>query len=535
MNKLSRRQFLLDATAVPLALWLPGSAALAQAAPLARHDIASPEGAAMLEVYANAIRAMRTRSQTDPLGWQWQWYTHFVNGTTNKAAELTRLFGTTPSARRALADEVWNTCQPHSGQNANFFFPWHRMYTYYMERIVRRVSGVANFTMPYWDYTSSDPARRGVVPGQFRLPNHPVYGVLYRAERNPLANAGLPIHRDQPGDAMNMDDAMARVRYETIGAVQGFCRAVDAGIHGRIHVLVGNARGMGNVPYAANDPLFLVHHSNVDRMWVSWIRNGHSNPTDATLSPWITGAFALVDSNGARVSRQCRELFSASQMGYVYSRYLPPPKTPARESPRASQPHRRLHAWGRRPPPSGCCADPGHVLPRCWAWIPAAVARCLCSPSCMRGSSPVCCTTSTCPTSPTVRAMPGTTRVRSISSTRNSTRMAGVAGWTKHWARTSRVSTSRPCCKRSPHARTAAKRANGCTSVSCPGARRWPARIRWWRRSNWWCSPESLQSASRSTTRSGSVPSARRASRRSPTFASRTLRTTWPASFNRIE
>jgi len=329
MNKLSRRQFLLDATAVPLALWLPGSAALAQAAPLVRHDIASPEGAAMLEVYANAIRAMRTRSQTDPLGWQWQWYTHFVNGTTNKAAELTRLFGTTPSARRALADEVWNTCQPHSGQNANFFFPWHRMYTYYMERIVRRVSGVANFTMPYWDYTSSDPARRGVVPGQFRLPNHPVYGVLYRAERNPLANAGLPIHRDQPGDAMNMDDAMARVRYETIGAVQGFCRAVDAGIHGRIHVLVGNARGMGNVPYAANDPLFLVHHSNVDRMWVSWIRNGHSNPTDATLSPWITGAFALVDSNGARVSRQCRELFSASQMGYVYSRYLPPPPAPA--------------------------------------------------------------------------------------------------------------------------------------------------------------------------------------------------------------
>jgi len=71
-----------------------------------------------------------------------------------------------------------------------------------------------------------------------------------------------------------------------------------------------------------------VHHSNVDRMWVSWIRNGHSNPTDATLSPWITGAFALVDSNGARVSRQCRELFSITQMGYVYSRYLPPPPSP---------------------------------------------------------------------------------------------------------------------------------------------------------------------------------------------------------------
>jgi len=248
MHTLSRRQFLLDASAVPLAFWLPGSVALAQTAPFVRHDIASPEGAVMLEVYANAVRAMRARSQTDPLAWQWQWYTHFVNGTTSKTAEIRRLFGTRRSTRRTLAEEVWNTCQAHSGQNPNFFFPWHRMYIYYMERIVRRVSGVANFTMPYWDYTSTDPAKRGVVPAQFRMPGDPVYDVLYRAERNALANAGLPIHRDQPGDTMNIDDAMARTGYETVDAVQGFCRAIDAGIHGRIHDMVGTEPGMGTVP-----------------------------------------------------------------------------------------------------------------------------------------------------------------------------------------------------------------------------------------------------------------------------------------------
>jgi hypothetical protein len=63
-------------------------------------------------------------------------------------------------------------------------------------------------------------------------------------------------------------------------------------------------------------------------MWVSWIRNGHSNPTDPTISPWTTMPFTLVDSNGARVTRQCRELFSGSQLGYVYSTYLPPPPAP---------------------------------------------------------------------------------------------------------------------------------------------------------------------------------------------------------------
>ena len=40
------------------------------------------------------------------------------------------------------------------------------------------------------------------------------------------------------------DDAMAKTRYSSVGSVQGFCRAIDSGIHGRIHVLVGNAHGM---------------------------------------------------------------------------------------------------------------------------------------------------------------------------------------------------------------------------------------------------------------------------------------------------
>jgi hypothetical protein len=84
---------------------------------------------------------------------------------------------------------------------------------------------------------------------------------------------------------------------------------------------------MGNVPYAGNDPLFFVHHANIDRMWASWIRNGNSNPTDAIAAPWITHAFTLVDSNAAPVVRQCRDLFSTTKMGYTYSRYLPGPST----------------------------------------------------------------------------------------------------------------------------------------------------------------------------------------------------------------
>ena len=263
MITVSRRAFVQALAAAPLALW-SRRYAHAQETLLVRHDASSPAGLEMLRIYADAVRAMHQRSDGDPLSWVWQHYTHCVNGSTTKAAEITRIFGSQPSARSALAGEMWNTCQSHAGQNANHFLPWHRMYVLFLENIIREVSQRPDFTLPYWNYTSSDPALRGVVPREFRLPTDPVYGILYRPDRIQLANRGQPIHKNQPGDAMDITGAMAKASYSTAGGVQGFCRAIDSGIHGKIHVLVGNRYNMGNVPYAARDPLFWVHHSNID-------------------------------------------------------------------------------------------------------------------------------------------------------------------------------------------------------------------------------------------------------------------------------
>jgi tyrosinase len=37
---------------------------------------------------------------------------------------------------------------------------------------------------------------------------------------------------------------------------------------------------MATVPRAAFDPIFFLHHAEIDRFWVGWIANGNSNPTD---------------------------------------------------------------------------------------------------------------------------------------------------------------------------------------------------------------------------------------------------------------
>jgi len=276
----------------------------------------------MLAIYADAVTRMKALGDSNPMSWLWQWYEHFVDGSTTKSSELTRIFGTTTSTTRTLANDTWNTCQSHSGQDANHFLPWHRLFVYYFERIVQQVSGRTDFTLPYWDYTSSDPTKRGILPAQFRMPADPLFGSLYRAERTSLANSGLPIQKYQAGDPMDITDAMSKTSYSTVDTVQGFCRAIDSGIHGRIHVLVGTSKGMGAVPYAARDPLFWVHHSNIDRMWASWNNNGGINPSTAT---WASHSFVFADVNGVRVKKPLSSVFDMSTLGYGYDAYIPAP------------------------------------------------------------------------------------------------------------------------------------------------------------------------------------------------------------------
>ena len=319
MSYLTRRSFIQGIAALPLAAWLSQGARAAE--PFVRYDIATPQGAEMLRVYADAVLKMQARSPGDPLSWTWTWYTHFVDGLTTKDSEIARVFGGVATAESSLATEMWNTCQAHSGQNANYFLPWHRMYVLFMERIIRHVSGNPDFALPYWNYTSDDPALRGVVPLQFRLPTDPVYGCLYRPDRKTLANTGQPIQQGQPGDPMDISVSMAKTTYSTVNKVQGFCRSVDSGIHGRLHILVGTSKNMGSVPYAGRDPLFLVHHANIDRLWASWNANGGINPTTAS---WTKKAFVFADPLGQRVSSRLKDYLDMAALGYGYDLLVPP-------------------------------------------------------------------------------------------------------------------------------------------------------------------------------------------------------------------
>ncbi|NJO12151.1 MAG: tyrosinase family protein [Gammaproteobacteria bacterium] len=154
-----------------------------------RHNVASEAGKRMLEKYARAVSRMTQLSEIaeqDARSWTYQWYIHAVPPERNgfpagKPRELNRVFGTGSSPAKTLANELWTTCQAHLPQSdPHMFLPWHRMYLLAFEEIVRSVLADADFTLPYWDYTT--PGNRA-LPVQFRTMNDPKFGSLYRENR----------------------------------------------------------------------------------------------------------------------------------------------------------------------------------------------------------------------------------------------------------------------------------------------------------------------------------------------------------------
>jgi tyrosinase len=155
-----------------------------------RHEARTAEGKKMLAIYAKAVAKMKKLPATDPDSWVFQWYTHAVRGDKTKAGELMAIFGAGPSPNKMLAQNMWDTCQAHMPPNIeDDFLPWHRMYVYYFEEIIRAVSGQKEFTLPYWNYSVAGP-EHGVIPPEFTKPKDPLYQSLYIENRNPGVNMG---------------------------------------------------------------------------------------------------------------------------------------------------------------------------------------------------------------------------------------------------------------------------------------------------------------------------------------------------------
>ena len=270
----------------------------------------------MLEIYAVAVARMMALPPADPLSWTYQWYIHAVRDDRSRAEEVAALL---PAADRAQAASLWDTCEAHfDPRRVDFFLPWHRLFLWRTERIVRHLTREARFTMPYWNY--ADPANRA-LPAEFRRPDDPFWRSLYRAERYPQVNDGAPIDRD--AEAVIDLASMMSATYRDSGSDAGFSFNLDNAPHTAVHVDVGDrTHGMGTIAWAANDPIFWLHHCAIDRIWASWNRAGGRNPDEAEF---LDQGFVFINETGSPARAAVAEAMTTASLGYAYDSYLARP------------------------------------------------------------------------------------------------------------------------------------------------------------------------------------------------------------------
>jgi hypothetical protein len=236
--------------------------------------------------YRRGVEVMKSRSDSDPTSWAYQANIH----------------GTTLSPGSWPAGAPFATCE-HSPLAGQFFLSWHRMYLYYFERILRKACGNPDFALPYWDWTTNPR-----LPPPFRdptigaNPNH-----LHDATRVAGINNGDPM----PASAVDASPDLAQNNYFN------FQSGLEGTPHGTVHTTIGG--NMGNFAGAGRDPIFWLHHCNIDRLWEVWLYtgSGHANPTGNAT--WLNQSYTFATETGTLVNHHGSEILDTqTQLRYVY-------------------------------------------------------------------------------------------------------------------------------------------------------------------------------------------------------------------------
>lgn len=194
------------------------------------------------------------------------------------------------------------------------FLPWHRMQVLRFEQIVARYSGKSDFAVPYWDWANDPFPPLFFDDPVFRMPGR-------TAPRGMVMNSRWFTGR--------LDDPFATffgAPREDDGPRHVSGSAEWSG-HNLMHGFVGG--DMNNLQRAPNDPIFWLHHANVDRAWTLWRRR---NPDDVYPQAWRDEVLSgLIDADGRPAPpTTAGAITEPLALGYTYPRdqTLPPVAEP---------------------------------------------------------------------------------------------------------------------------------------------------------------------------------------------------------------
>ncbi|MGB0176608.1 MAG: tyrosinase family protein [Owenweeksia sp.] len=284
-----------------------------------RKNASDPAAAADIEAMVTAFDKLKKLPCTDPVSWYYQGAIHWVpNNIPN---------GNPPCPEYQDSSQVmpaWMNCTHAPGSKLHFLI-WHRLYIYYLERIIRKYSGKTDFALPYWDYTD---VNYRTMPEAFRKEGSSIYA----SARLDSLNKGFPIgpFMDQNLDVTDLFENRL---------FSAFNSTINDAPHGAMHDYIGGAYAhinvwneiyqqdgsglMAEVSSAAFDPIFWLHHSNIDFLWQEWENSPNgARPKLKALedAPW---GYTFFDENGSKIELTVAEAYDMAfnKMDYTYDAF----------------------------------------------------------------------------------------------------------------------------------------------------------------------------------------------------------------------
>lgn len=185
--------------------------------------------------------------------------------------------------------------QIHGSSNWLQFLVWHRAFIFEFEERVRSLGGEFRcFTLPYWNYDYSNRTHRNHERSVFGLDDAHLGRVDFAGARGGCISAAFDTVRhtlnannnnlptSEPPrcierfpnyttlDVLRCSTWMDVTGFENVG-YEAFAVQFQF-THGHPHVgtSIPNSRGLFGTHNSPFDPLFMLHHANVDRVWHMW-------------------------------------------------------------------------------------------------------------------------------------------------------------------------------------------------------------------------------------------------------------------------
>ncbi|MEM8971042.1 MAG: tyrosinase family protein [Pseudomonadota bacterium] len=320
------------------------------------HDWAEP-----ILWYARGVKAMQERSLENPTSWKFFGAIHGIWRELWDFYEITEADEVNPNASDTAT--YLDQCQHQSW----YFLPWHRGYLIALENVLRHEIELLGgphetWALPYWNYFAAD---QNVLPAAFRTADWPdgtgdnplfvvqrwgdlsgdtAFDVSSETNLNPMEDAQF----SGPGGGGGSGFGGLETGFNHLGGPAG--GGIEMHPHNLLHGLIGgdhptlafpNGRplpGLMSHPLtAALDPIFYLHHCNIDRLWESWnafpAGKPSEEPTDwknPTDTKWLDGPasigereFAMPKPDASKWVYTPAQMQSIAELGYEYDDLTP--------------------------------------------------------------------------------------------------------------------------------------------------------------------------------------------------------------------